>query len=302
MSSQSAHTPVLLEETLRFLAPQPGETVLDVTLGLGGHAAAFLEAIGSTGALIGIDADAGNLRHAEQRLRELSGSVQCIHANFLQLPELALSPVDILFADLGLSSPHIDDPTRGFSFRADAPLDLRYDRSGGSTAAELIAGTDERALARIFQVYGELDRALQLAKKAKEREAATTFALKQCAEEVYGYRAPSKLPQVFQALRIAVNHEVDAVTILLETGPRLLKSGGRMGIITYHSLEDRPVKQVFRSLCTPEKDEWTGAVSKPAEFALLTKKPVLPGEEEQRANPRSRSAKLRAIRRTQSSL
>jgi 16S rRNA (cytosine1402-N4)-methyltransferase len=129
--------------------------------------------------------------------------------------------------------------------------------------------------------------------------AATTFALKQCAEEIYGFRALSKLPQVFQALRIAVNHEIDALTILLETGPRLLKSGGRMGVITYHSLEDRPVKQIFRSLCMHEKDEWTGAVSKEADFVPLTKKPILPGNEEREQNPRSRSAKLRAIRRTQ---
>lgn len=297
MNAQHAHTPALLQETLQFLQPQLGETVLDVTLGLGGHAAAFLELIGERGTLIGIDADAQNLRSAQERLSKLPGTATCIHANFLQLPELDLPSVDILFADLGLSSPHVDDPERGFSFRTDAPLDLRYDRESGVDAAAYIAQSDERALARIFREYGELDRALLLAKKAKQRGAATTFALRQCAEEVYGFRAPSKLPQVFQALRIAVNHELDALTLLLETGPRLLKSGGRMGIITYHSLEDRPVKRAFRALCTPEKDEWTGAVSREADFVLLTRKPVLPGAEEQRRNPRSRSAKLRAIRR-----
>jgi len=294
---QSAHTPVLLEETLHLLCPGEGEAVLDVTLGLGGHAAAFLQAAGRTGTLIGIDADAENLRSAQERLQKLPGSVRCIHANFLQLPDLDLPPVDVLFADLGLSSPHVDDPERGFSFRTDAPLDLRYDRESGVDAATLIADMDERALTRVFREYGELDRARMLATKVKQAGAATTFALKQCTEEVYGFRAPSKLPQVFQALRIAVNHEIEAIDILLETGPRFLKPGGRMGVITYHSLEDRPVKQAFRALCTPEKDEWTGAVSREADFVLLTKKPVLPGDEEQARNPRSRSAKLRAISR-----
>lgn len=297
MKEQYVHTPVLLREALDVLCPQKGETVLDVTLGLGGHAAAFLEAVGDKGAFIGIDADEANLHRAEERLKESKATKQYIHSNFLQLPDLALPKVDILFADLGLSSPHIDDPERGFTFRADGPLDLRYDQSSGISAAELIAQSDEDELASIFRQYGELEGAFRLATKIKEQEVKTTSDLRGCAEDIYKYRAPSKLPQIFQALRIAVNHEIEAVNVLLEIGPDFLKPGGRMGIITYHSLEDRPVKHVFRSLCTDEKDEQTGGVSKEADFALLTRKPLLPSAEEIADNPRSRSAKMRAIKK-----
>jgi len=291
------HVPVLQKEVLSVLAPQEGETVLDVTLGLGGHAMAFLELLGKEGRLIGIDADEENLALGGERLASWSDQTQLLHGNFANLPDLDLPQVDILFADLGLSSPHVDDPQRGFTFRVDAPLDMRYDRSQGATAADLLASSSQQEIADVLFQFGEVKQSRKIALSIHKAPPKTTEELKHCIEDVCGRFAASILPQVFQALRIAVNDEMGALDALLTHGPMLLKPGGRMGVISYHSLEDRMVKQVFRILSTPEKDPQTGADSAPAAFELLTRKPTMPSDEEQAENPRSRSAKFRAIRR-----
>ncbi|MBI3619509.1 16S rRNA (cytosine(1402)-N(4))-methyltransferase RsmH [Candidatus Peregrinibacteria bacterium] len=284
-----------------ILNPQSEETIIDVTLGLGGHAIGFLERIGPTGKLIGIDADPENIRLAEERLEPWKDQTTIIHGNFRDLQSLDLPTVDILFADLGLSSPHLDDAARGFTFREDGPLDLRFDRTRGKTAAEWIASCSEKSLSHIFHAYGELREHRRLASvivralQGEKRGFSTTAALRSLIEKTFGYRAPQLLPQVFQALRIAVNDELGALGSLLEHGPSLLKTGGRMGIISYHSLEDRMVKQAFRALSTGTKDERTGGIAVPASFKLLTKKAVVPCPEEIARNPRSRSAKFRAM-------
>lgn len=294
------HTPVLLDPVLAVLDPKEGETVLDVTLGLGGHARAFLERIGPSGSLTGIDADAENLTFAWEHLQEHAQRTTLHHANFRHLASLHLPQVDIVFADLGLSSPHIDDPHRGFTFREDAPLDLRFDRTHGLTAAEWLHRVTVREVARVLREYGELKSTSKLAASLKSREPHTTFDVVHAVEEAVGWRAPSVLPQVFQALRIAVNEEMDALDLLLTVAPGLLKPGGRFGVLSYHSLEDRRVKQVFRSLSTSVKDVTTGAVARQAPFALLMKKAVVPSSAELRSNQRSRSAKFRAIVRVHS--
>lgn len=288
------HTPVLLREALELLDPKPGEVIVDVTLGLGGHAAKFLEKIGSRGKLIGIDADEKNLAEARKKLT--GKNVTLIHGNFRDLPSLlsqsTITTCDILFADLGLSSPHLDDPERGFSFRTDAPLDLRFDQTHGENALELLRDSKEANLLRIFREYGELPDARPLVQiivtGRKKHPLGRTSDLVASAEEAYGWRAQKLLPQIFQALRIAVNDEMGALTSLLEHGPLLLSQGGRMAVMSYHSLEDRMVKLRFASLAP------RGAVS---QYELLTPKPIKPTIEEIKANPRSRSAKLRFLQK-----
>ncbi|MBI2117435.1 16S rRNA (cytosine(1402)-N(4))-methyltransferase RsmH [Candidatus Peregrinibacteria bacterium] len=281
------HTPVLQEEILRILAPAKGETVLDATVGLGGHASAFLPHIGPTGKLIGIDTDEENIAEAARNLAQWKGNVHLIHGNFRNLPALLHpfrpSTVDILFADLGLSSPHIDDPNRGFTFRHDAQLDLRFNRTQGIPASAFLRNVGEKELANILKMYGELPQSHPLAEALYRTQPKTTLELKAIAEQIYRWRAPRFLPQIFQALRIAVNDELNALRDFLHDGPELLAPLGRMGILCYHSLEDRMVKQAFR---------------RPSSlFHLLTPKVIRPTPDECARNPRSRSARFRAIER-----
>ena len=304
------HIPVLhsvdgsASPVMQILKPRPGESVLDVTLGLGGHSEAFLEAVGPSGRLTALDADTANLEHARTRLLPFAGRTTLVHGNFRDVGVLAKGPFDIVFADLGLSSPHLDDASRGFSFRTKAPLDMRLDRSRGKPAWELLANSDLDDIAGALRTYGEVERAgslgIEIMKMFADepgRADWSTDDLKGCVERVFTYRAPKVLPQVFQAIRIAVNDELGALTALLEAIPTLLKPRGRCAIISYHSLEDRLVKQTFRLLSMPVKDPHTGAIAKEADFLLLTRKAVVPSDEELRHNPRSRSAKLRAISR-----
>ncbi len=211
--------------------------------------------------------------------------------------------VNILFADLGLSSPHLDDPERGFSFRASAPLDLRYDRSSGQTAAEFLLSSSEDRIAEVLKEFAEIPRSRILAQELRRHFHSASRSLSEwktddvveCVEAVFRYRAPHVLPQIFQALRIVVNDELGALKSLLSILPDVLTHGGRVGIISYHSLEDRLVKQTFRSLTTPELDPRTGQIAVSAPWKLLTPKAKKPSPEEIRRNPRSRSARFRAI-------
>lgn len=272
--------------------------VLDVTVGLGGHAKKFLEHIGPRGTLIGMDADSENLKEAAAALHN-AGNVRLMHANFRELPSLALPSCDILFADLGLSSPHLDAPERGFSFRYDAPLDGRYDRTTGNTTADLLAESSKQELLQLFERYGEIPQAKRLTaailERRQEKPLQRTRELTDVVHAVYGHRASSLLPQVFQALRIAVNEELKTLHILLSFGPTLLTPSGRMGIISYHSLEDRMVKQRFKELTTGELHPVTGKTVRPALFEPLTKGAIQAENLEVERNPRARSARLRAI-------
>ncbi len=298
------HIPVLLQKTLDILCPKTGDRILDATLGLGGHSAAILEKIGNTGSLIGLDADSDNLALAKQNLSIFSSKITLIHTNFSALPECLPEDTrsfDVILADIGLSSPHLDDPARGFSFRHAGPLDLRFDRSQGITAAEILMETSEEELVNIFSLYGELTRTKSFVHfLLKEREAhtfETTQDLLEATKQFYGFRAPKVLPQIFQALRIAVNDELGALKKFLHTAPLLLAPGGRLAVISFHSLEDRIVKHALRDLVQPEIDDLTGATKKESQYELLTKHPVTPSEKEVAENPRSRSSKLRALQR-----
>ncbi len=296
MGNALRHVPVLETTVLHVLAPKPGENVLDCTLGLGGHSAAFLGAVGSEGTLTALDADTANLEDARARLAQFGDRARLVHANFRDAGTLGLGTFDIVFADLGLSSPHLDDPGRGFSFRTDGPLDLRYDQTSGRTAADLIEQSSEDDLVAIIHDLGEVHQHVRpLAKLIAGTRVETTFEFKAKVEEIFRYRAPSVLPRLFQALRIAVNDELGALTSLLAAIPSLLNPGGRAGILSYHSLEDRFVKHTFKTWAEPEKDPLTGrAVAEPT-FSLLTKKALVPDDDELASNPRSRSVKFRAI-------
>ncbi|MEK7590793.1 MAG: 16S rRNA (cytosine(1402)-N(4))-methyltransferase RsmH [Patescibacteria group bacterium] len=304
MPERLRHEPVLHSreesEVMRLLSPKPGDMVLDATLGLGGHALGFLERIGSGGRLTGLDLDQENLSVARDRLSAFSKQIDVRHGNFRDLRDLP--QFDIILADLGLSSPHLDDASRGFSFRTDAPLDLRFDRTRGRTAAEFLERASADEITRVFQQYGEFSGAHKLSHALKKgpRVSQTTRELKALAEEVFGYRAQALLPQIFQALRMRVNDEPGALADFLEEAPYKLNVGGRLGIISYHSLEDRAVKTAFRTLSQPVIDPATGRTLQNAAFTLLTKRPVRPSEREIKRNPRSRSALFRVLRRTAS--
>ncbi|MSR67519.1 16S rRNA (cytosine(1402)-N(4))-methyltransferase RsmH [Candidatus Peribacteria bacterium] len=298
------HVPVLLQETVEILSPKVGDRILDVTLGLGGHSELLLHSAGDRGSLIALDADTENIAHAEMKLEKFGTRVKIVHANFSELPGCLPEDrrqFDVILADLGLSSPHIDDPSRGFTFRADAPLDMRFDRTTGMTAALLLASLDEVTLLKIFQELGELPSARRftdaIVARRKDSPVRKSGDLVETANLVYGYKAPRVLPQIFQALRMAVNRESEALQNFLLVVPALLAPGGRCAVISYHSLEDSPVKTSFRELCRDGKDPFTGSVTRPSEFELLTKKGIAPTASEIEKNSRSRSARLRAIRK-----
>ncbi|MDP7069084.1 MAG: 16S rRNA (cytosine(1402)-N(4))-methyltransferase RsmH, partial [Candidatus Peribacteraceae bacterium] len=279
------------------LAPKSGDRILDCTLGLGGHATSLLEAAGPTGSLVGLDADQENLDSAMLNLSAFTDQCTFIHSNFSEISNLDIGSFDIIFADLGVSSPHFDDADRGFSFRKEGPLDMRFDRSSGKSAAEIVGNVSSEDLANILFKYGEIRQSRKLADAMKSANITTTSDLTLVIEEALGFSAKSVLPQVFQALRIAVNDELGALSALLDNAPGLLNTGGRLGIIAFHSLEDRAVKQHFRAITAPEIDDRTGGVATEAPFVLLGRKAVKPSEQEIEQNPRARSARLRAIER-----
>lgn len=285
---ESRHVPVLLEETLQLLDPQPGEIWVDCTLGGAGHATKIVEKLGIAGRLIGFDQDATMLDRARARLAGFP--VTLVHANFEQvgdvLMNLGLEAVDGIVADLGFASDQMDDPERGLSFREDGPLDMRLDPAGGQTAADLVNSLSEQALADVFYEYGEERKSRWVAKriieyrkeKRLERTAELADLVRRCVPRS-GNIDPAT--RVFQALRIAVNDELGALDRLLASLPKCVRPGGRVGIISFHSLEDRRVKLAFKR----------------AEWGAVTKKPVTASEPETRQNPRSRSAKLRVAKR-----
>jgi 16S rRNA (cytosine1402-N4)-methyltransferase len=282
---EARHLSVLPAETIRLLDPKPGETWVDCTVGAGGHAKLIAERVAPTGRLVGLDQDPTMLELARPRLAGLP--VTLIHANFDQLAEvlanLGITTVDGVFADLGFASDQVDRAERGFSFRDDGPLDMRLDPTTGTTAAELVNTMGEKALADVFWEYGEERHSRRVARKIVERRKTKPFAstadladvVRSCVRKS-GHIDPAT--RVFQALRIAVNDELGALDRLLAALPRVVRPGGKAGVISFHSLEDRRVKHAFR----------TAGVWQP-----VTKKPVEATDEEVAGNPRARSAKLR---------
>jgi 16S rRNA (cytosine1402-N4)-methyltransferase len=287
------HIPVLPVAVLHYLSPQPGQVLVDATVGAGGHARLLAERLLPGGRLIGLDQDPAVLEVARTRLEGLP--ITFVHGNFdvlrQALDELAIDSVDGVLADLGVSSLQLDTPERGFSFQQDGPLDMRMDPTTGEPASALVRRLSERDLADLFWQYGEERFSRRIARKIIEVRRRTPIETTSQLAELVRRSVPrprgrrqtiDPATRVFQALRIAVNDELGALERLLTALSNCLRPAGRAVIISFHSLEDRRVKQAFR-----DRERWR----------VLTPKPVVAGEEEVRNNPRARSAKLRAAQR-----
>lgn len=294
---QPYHVPALLEASISGLDIQPGGTYADVTFGGGGHSRAILARLGTEGRLYGFDRDieARENAPADERFTFVHSDFRYI-GNFLRYH--GEDSIDGILADLGVSFHHFDSAERGFSFRSDSPLDMRMNREGGKTASDILASYSKEELERLLRDYTDLKRAGQIAGAiVKRREVSPIATTGDLVETVKGFlnpRAEKKdLAQVFQAIRIEVNGEMDSLRRLLEQSLKVLRPGGRLAVITYHSIEDRIVKNFFRSGNVEgeiEKDLY-GRVNTPWE--VITRSPITPDEAEIEANPRSRSAKLR---------
>ena len=292
------HVPVLLEECIDLLDIKPDGIYADLTFGGGGHSRRILEELGAEGRLYGFDQDSDTKANApdDERFHYVESNFRFLRS---ALRLRGVEQIDGILADLGVSSHHFDALPRGFSFRGEAPLDMRMNQRGGETAADVVNNRSEEELARIFSQYGELETTWKIASCiARARAAApilTTAALVRAVEPCTPKRDESKfLTKLFQALRIEVNGEMEALKMALEQSAKILKPGGRLVVISYHSLEDRIVKNFIRSGNTEgriEKD-FFGRVTTPWE--VVTRKAITPSEEELERNSRSRSAKLRA--------
>ena len=305
------HTSVLLDEVIGFLDFESDWVVIDATLGLGGHSQAILERFDNA-QVIGIDQDERALAAASESLRRFGKRFVGAHSNFSAIAKVAanesLESVDAIIADLGVSSMQLDDPERGFSFRFDAPLDMRMDTTSGKTAAEMLEELDEEEIANLVYRYGEERKSRRIARWIVERREKgqpieTTSELAQLVERAVGRSHKNKIhpaTRTFQALRIAVNDELGILDRFIIDSVDLLKQNGKLCVITFHSLEDRIVKQTFQRLsgrcfCPPRIPSCVCGTVKRVE--ILTRKPVIPTEAEMKANPRSRSAKLRVCRK-----
>lgn len=304
--SASSHTPVLLSEVLRVLAVQPGGRYIDGTLGGGGHAAAILEHSSPGGQLLGIDADPYTLQIARERLQRYKESVLLVNDNFVNLQSICIKydffPVHGILLDLGLSSLQLDGGERGFSFQHDAPLDMRFSPDQKVSAADIVNAMPEARLANIIRTYGEESQSNRIARNIiNERPIKTTRQLAELIEKAIGRRGRiHPATRTFQALRIAVNHELEYLESALRQAVDLLGYEGRLAVISYHSLEDRIVKQFMQReargcICPPGTP--TCICGHTPSLRLLNKKVIIPTETEIKANPRSRSAKLRAAER-----
>jgi 16S rRNA (cytosine1402-N4)-methyltransferase len=301
---------VLLRETIELLAVERGGLFVDCTVGLGGHSEAILQA-SPDAQVLGIDRDEEALRLARKRLAEFGGRFRAVHADFRELTRvLARAKVSAprgILADLGVSSLQLDSPSRGFSFRHEAPLDMRMDRSSGETAAELLGRLSEVEIARLIFEYGEERRSRRIAHEIVRRRergepVKTTKELAELVERAIGGKQRRIHPatRTFQALRIAVNRELEGLADFVADTIDVLEPQGRLAIISFHSLEDRIIKRTLlrlsgRCQCPPRAPRCTCGAWKAVE--ILTRRPVTPGEDEIAENPRARSAKLRAAAR-----
>jgi 16S rRNA (cytosine1402-N4)-methyltransferase len=283
----------MVQEVLEHLAPSRGGVFVDGTVGLGGHARAVLEAGASQ--LLGVDRDPAAVELARERLREFGDRARVVHGDYRQLPAIldreGLSAVDGILLDLGVSSMQLDQPGRGFSFRRDEPLDMRMDTSAGPTAAEAVAGADEKTLADVIYELGEDRHARRIARAIVAARAVapieTTGRLADVVRRAVprrGYTRIDPATRTFQAVRIWVNRELEGLGDCLQAVVARLRPGGRLVVITFHSLEDRIVKHVLRSM------QQAGESG----LRVLTKRPLVPADAEIERNPRARSAKLRA--------
>ncbi len=294
MNSPSLHIPVMMEEVLEGLALQPGQVVCDGTFGAGGHTLRIAELVGPTGRVIGLDRDPAAAERGRARMAGLP-NVSVVHASYHEIPEVLQKlgiphGLDGILLDLGLSSDQLADRERGFSFEAEGELDLRFDPEDGEPAWQLLARLPERQIADLIYQFGEERYSRRIARKIVEvrrirplRTAAEVAQLvRTCVPRTPGLRI-DPATRTFQALRIAVNHELEILAEALRIFPDVLRPGGRLAVISFHSLEDRIVKQAFRG---------------DPRYTILTKKPIRPNEAEVCSNPRSRSARLRLAQRT----
>ena len=300
-TAETYHVPVLLQESVDGLDIKPNGIYVDVTFGGGGHSREILSRIGENGHLYSFDQD----EDAEKNILN-DNRFTFVRSNFRYLRNwmryYGVEHIDGLLADLGVSSHHFDDETRGFSFRFDAPLDMRMNKRSGMTAAEILNNYDEEQLADIFYIYGEIKNARKIASaiiKARGTKAIeTTGDLIQITESLFPReREKKETAKLFQALRIEVNHEMEALKEMLYGAQDVLREGGRLSVITYHSLEDRIVKNIMRAGNVEGKvnQDFFGRTIAP--FRQISNKVIVPNEEEQQRNPRSRSAKLRIAER-----
>lgn len=303
-----AHVPVLYHEVLTMLAPQPGGRFIDGTLGGGGHAAGILGATAPDGRLLGMDADPRAVARSAQHLAEFGGRATLVHANFRRLSEVAqqhdFAAVDGILLDLGVSSFHLDDPSQGFSFREEGPLDLRLDPTTGQSAAEVVNTLAEEELADLIFQYGEERFARRIARRiVVRRPIRTTTELAEVISQAVGGRKGARLhpaTRSFQALRIYVNDELGNLEAALPQALTLLRPGGVLAVISFHSLEDRIVKQFLRRessdcICPPRTP--ICQCGHRAQIIEIERKGITPTESEIAQNPRSRSARLRSARR-----
>lgn len=297
MTGPLGHEPVMVRQVLDLLDLPGRRVVVDCTIGLGGHAQAMLEAAGPRATLIGLDVDEGNLEQARRRLADLGQRVRLFQANFAEvrdvLRQARVGPAEALLADLGVCSAQLDDPRRGLSFQTDGPLDMRFDGRAKTTAADLVNRLDEAALADLIYEYGQerysrrIARAIVAARRGGrirrtlELAEIVSRALPPAARRTR--RGVHPATRTFQALRIAVNQEMQNLQALLEQLPEVLAAKGTAAVISFHSLEDGRVKRAFAGLAAAGKAR------------LLTRKPLTAGPDERNRNPRSRSAKLRGI-------
>lgn len=297
------HVPVLLSEVLHFMAPSAGKELVDGTLGGGGHTEAMLKA----GAKVyGVDQDEQALKFAKERLEPFGDRFTALRGNFSTmaslLAEQGVEKVDGILVDIGVSSWQLDEAERGFSFGKEGPLDMRMDRTSGQTAADLVNHSSEQELKTIFREYGEERAAGKIARRICERRTNKPFTTTLDLADFICTLIPRggkshPATRVFQALRIAVNDELGVLKELLENAVKLLRPGGRLVVITFHSLEDRIVKQFLKhaSMAEVDRKEWPAPRPNPDyHFKLLTRRPVIATGDELKLNPRARSAKLRA--------
>lgn len=307
MTSNTAniyHVPVLLGESINGLNIIPNGVYVDVTFGGGGHSKKILSLLGTDGHLYSFDQDLDAQQNIFKEDNEVlkQNNFTFVRSNFRYLKNwmryYGIEQIDGLLADLGVSSHHFDAETRGFSFRFNAPLDMRMNTKAQLTAADVVNTYEEEQLADVFYLYGELKNARRIAsllvKSRAVKSIDTTFDLMKAVEPLFKHKCEKKeLAKLFQALRIEVNHELEALQEMLESATTVLKSGGRLSVITYHSLEDRIVKNIMKAgnIQGKVKQDFFGKTETP--FKLINNKVIVPTEEEQQRNPRSRSAKLR---------
>jgi 16S rRNA (cytosine1402-N4)-methyltransferase len=301
-TADTYHVPVLLQESVDGLDIKPDGVYVDVTFGGGGHSREILSRLGKNGHLYSFDQD----EDAEKNILN-DNRFTFVRSNFRYLRNwmryYGIEQIDGLLADLGVSSHHFDDETRGFSFRFDAPLDMRMNKRSGTTAADILNHYEEEQLADIFYIYGELKNARKIAtaiiKARNEKAIETTGDLMQVTEKFFlREREKKEAAKLFQALRIEVNHEMDALKEMLYGAQEVIREGGRLSVITYHSLEDRIVKNIMKAGNAEGRvrQDFFGRTEAP--FRQISNKVIVPNEEEQLRNPRSRSAKLRVAERS----